>query len=121
MQIETRNRMEVVGGSRFTFHVSRLTPSSFVIRHSSLVIRSAFTLIELMLVMAVLTIAVSLTAQIRKSAITAESAKGLSVLILGDSLSLCATMRTRSCGNTATGRRQLAGCPSVLTAEITAV
>lgn len=34
-------------------------------------------------------IAVSLTIQIRKSAITAESAKGLSVLILGDSLSLC--------------------------------
>ena len=34
-------------------------------------------------------IAVSLTIQIRKSAITAESAKGLPVLILGDSLSLC--------------------------------
>ena len=34
-------------------------------------------------------IAVSLTTQIRKTAVTAESAKGLSVLILGDSLSLC--------------------------------
>ncbi len=33
--------------------------------------------------------AVSLTAQIRKTAVTAESAKDLSVLILGDSLSLC--------------------------------
>lgn len=33
--------------------------------------------------------AVSLTAQIRKSAVTAESARNLSVLILGDSLALC--------------------------------
>jgi prepilin-type N-terminal cleavage/methylation domain-containing protein len=62
MQSETRNTKHVVGGLRFTFHVSLCTPSSFVIRHSSFVIRSGFTLIELMLVMAVLTIAVSLTA-----------------------------------------------------------
>jgi hypothetical protein len=34
-------------------------------------------------------IAVSLTAQIRSTAVTAESAKNLSVLILGDSLALC--------------------------------
>ncbi len=33
--------------------------------------------------------AVSLTVQLRKTAITAESAKGLSVLVLGDSLALC--------------------------------
>ena len=34
-------------------------------------------------------IAVSLTIQLRKTAVTAESARGLSVLIIGDSLSLC--------------------------------